>query len=335
MVYPIQYWVDPYVYGAYRFMAPKAVMFFLPPALFHGFCLFMPVPRSIVKCWPWTPHAILGWIFSPRLVEVAKICCILEIWPFQVLHINFQYLLPLGWRDPPDMGTKRLLQHLFLWIFSGFGRGLGWTWVDYSHGSAIARRRQVPMPAMQNTPWPRAWTRHGMAMGCHGMFWRWLDMAEKWSKSPLLVDNLVGYLLWGNSTRPLPSTSGMMRLAHVTPSTSTKAANRGTPSCQACMRSQWRRPYRKPTAHSSPGKRSWHTWTILTSSAPLSARGSSTNIWNRHSGATPTSRYTKAKPACGTLVVPPPLPGHPHPLTRRRSGLAVTTPRLQNKASQC
>ena len=67
----------------------------------------------------------------------------------------------------------------------------------------------------------------------------------------------------------------------------------------------------------------------------LSARGSSTNIWNRHSGATPTSRYTKAKPACGTLVVPPPLPGHPHPLTRRRSGLAVPTPRLQNKASQC
>ena len=189
MVYPIQYWVDPYVYGAYRFMAPKAVMFFLPPALFHGFCLFMPVPRSIVKRWPWTPHAILGWIFSPRLVEVAKICCILEIWPFQVLHINFQYLLPLGWRDPPDMGTKRLLQHLFLWIFSGFGRGLGWTWVDYSHGSAIARRRQVPMPAMQNTPWPRAWTRHGMAMGCHGMFWRWLNMAEKWGKSPLFVDN--------------------------------------------------------------------------------------------------------------------------------------------------
>jgi len=35
MVYPIQHWVDPYVYGAYRFMVPKAVMIchvFSPPS---------------------------------------------------------------------------------------------------------------------------------------------------------------------------------------------------------------------------------------------------------------------------------------------------------------
>ena len=114
-------------------------------------------------------------------------------WNMVIPH-QFSISIATGFEGSARHGYKKAVAaSVFVNIF-WIRKGLGWTWVDYSHGSAIARRRQVPMPAMQNTPWPRAWTRHGMAMGCHGMFWRWLNMAEKWSKSPLLVDNLVGYL---------------------------------------------------------------------------------------------------------------------------------------------
>ena len=141
----------------------------------------LPVPRSIVKWWPWTHHAILGWIFSPRLVGVARIWAIPGS-PHQFFN-SYCY-----WIKKKNIGQKwaqkGCFSIYFCWYFvdsSGGWGGHAWTPAD----SMAARQSQASTDARyakhtlaQNLD-DATWNGHGMPWDWLG----WLKMTEKWSKS--------------------------------------------------------------------------------------------------------------------------------------------------------